>query len=213
MLENNQKELILIEDLGMIFPKETSKQKAKFGLYECYCGKKFKTQTRYVKNKITKSCGCLKGINHKLTKNRLYDTWKHMIDRCYNPKNKFYSYYGGNGISVCKEWHTAANFINDMFPSYIEGLTLDRINSSLNYNKDNCRWANKSTQSRNNRKLRINNTSGYKGVSFKNKLKKYIAQISINKVIHLGCFNTAIEAAQAYDNYIINNNLEHTKNF
>ena len=49
----------------------------------------------------------------------------------------------------------------------------------------------------------------------KNKLKNnFSAQIHINnKKIYLGTFNTAIEGAKAYDNYIIKHNLEHTKNF
>lgn len=34
-----------------------------------------------------------------------------------------------------------------------------------------------------------------------------------NKYKHLGYFDDKIEAANAYDKYIIDNNLEHTKNF
>lgn len=32
------------------------------------------------------------------------------------------------------------------------------------------------------------------------------------KVIHLGCYNTPLEGAIAYNKYIDENNLEHTKN-
>ena len=38
-------------------------------------------------------------------------------------------------------------------------------------------------------------------------------QNSTYKRIHLGYFNTALDGALAYDNYIIEHNLEHTKNF
>ena len=41
---------ILIEDLGMIFATENSKNKVRFGLYKCgYCDKEFKTQTSSIK--------------------------------------------------------------------------------------------------------------------------------------------------------------------
>ena len=34
-----------------------------------------------------------------------------------------------------------------------------------------------------------------------------------SKTIYIGSFDTAIDGAVAYDKYIIDNNLEHTKNF
>ena len=59
MLENNQnKELMLIEDLGMLYPTEKSKNKARFGLFKCFCGNEFKTQISDIKGGHTKSCGC-----------------------------------------------------------------------------------------------------------------------------------------------------------
>lgn len=40
----------LIKDLGMRYTTETSKWKARFGLYECqYCGKEFETNVARVK--------------------------------------------------------------------------------------------------------------------------------------------------------------------
>lgn len=49
MLENNQKQLILLQDLGMLYPKETSNQKYRFGLYKCYCGNEFKASLSNIK--------------------------------------------------------------------------------------------------------------------------------------------------------------------
>ena len=44
MQENNQdKNLVLIEDLGMICPNEKLKYKARMGIYKCHCGKEFET--------------------------------------------------------------------------------------------------------------------------------------------------------------------------
>ena len=54
-----------------------------------------------------------------------------------------------------------------------------------------------------------NNTSGYKGVSYRKDIKKYQVVITTNKKrICLGSFITAVEGAIVYNNYIIENNLE-----
>ena len=55
------------------------------------------------------------------------------------------------------------------------------------------------------------NTSGHKGVSrHKNKFK---ATIEVeNSPIHLGLWDTALEAAKAYDYYVVKNNLDRTIN-
>lgn len=217
-------ELILLQDLGMRYPTNISTKKARYGLYKCVCGKEFETQIQSVKSGKTKSCNCLQkqitanrnilNATHKQTKHRLYNTWKMMIQRCNNPKNKAYSNYGERGIKVCDEWNDVENFIRDMYPSYIDGLTIDRINPNGNYEKDNCRWATKTTQARNTRKLQSNNNSGYRGVCFHKQIKKWISQITVDKKhIHLGSFDNALDGAKAYDNYITEHNLQHTKNF
>lgn len=220
MLENNQKELILLEDLGMMYPNEKSKTKRKYGLYRCFCGNIFKTMVQSVKSSRTQSCGCYhkkinieSSIKHGLSKHKIYIVWKSMMSRCNNIKHISYKDYGQRGITVCERWLNVANFIEDMYPSYIEGLTIDRENNDKGYSKDNCRWVNKSIQQRNKRKLQSNNTSGYRGVTFYKRDKKYKAQIQLKlKKIPIGKFNTALEAAKAYDQYVIDNNLEHTIN-
>ena len=214
MIENN-KILELVFDLGMIFPTETSKNKYRYGLYKCFCGNIFKTQTQDVNRKNTKSCGCLIGkpnITHGLTNHRLYPTWVMMKNRCLNKKNDAFKHYGERGISICDRWLDVKNFIEDMYPSYQEGLTIDRINNDGNYEPSNCRWATKEVQCRNTRKLSSRNITGYRGIVFQ--YNKFNARISVdNKKIYLGTFNNDINAAKAYDNYVIENNLEHTKNF
>jgi len=209
----------LIIDLGMQYPKETSKQKRRYSLYKCFCGNEFKAQNADVKVGHTSSCGCLQILKtkeskvvHGLTNHRLYSTWHNMIARCYNKIHKKYKYYGQRGIVVCERWHDVKNFIEDMYPTYQEGLTIDRKENDGNYEPDNCRWVSKSIQSSNTRKIRATNTTGFRGIV--KSLNKYFSKIRINnKDIYLGTFNTDIEAAKAYDSYIVEHKLHHTKNF
>lgn len=216
MLENKNMELVLIKDLWMLYPTENSKRKFRYGLYKCFCGNEFKTQISDINKGTTKSCGCFqkqRSTTHGLNKHRLYNIWAEMKARCNNQKNKHFNDYGGRGITVCDRWLDVRNFIDDMYPTFKDGLSIDRIDNNKGYSKDNCRWTTNIIQSRNTRLIRINNSSGYRGVSFNKKKKKFVAQIMVNlKYKHLGYFDTAIDGAKAYNNYVINNNLEHTKN-
>lgn len=65
--------------------------------------------------------------------------------------------------------------------------------------KTNLRPATYSNNQHNRTKPK-NNTSGYKGVSYHKNRGKYVASIGFEgKQYHLGSFNTAIEAAKAYN--------------
>ena len=137
-----------------------------------------------------------------------------MKTRCINANSKSYKDYGGRGIKVCDRWHDVRNFIEDMYPTFKEGLMLDRINNNGNYEPSNCRWTTMTVQGRNTRILYAHNTSGYRGVSIKTGTSRYFARIKVNgKNIHIGYGSSALECAKLYDQYVINNNLEHTRNF
>ena len=211
---------ILIEDLGMIFPTESSKGKTRFGLYKCgLCGTEFKANTNNVVQGKTRSCGCYHKRRasethktHGLRSTRLYDIWRGIKKRVLNPKNKRYNDYGGRGITICDEWKNDVKSFYDwaITNGYEEdkGLSIDRIDNDGSYYPENCRWATSIIQNRNKR-ISTNNTSGYKGVCYPKGNNKYLAQISVNKKrIDLGSFLTAVEGAIAYNNYIIGNNLE-----
>jgi hypothetical protein len=74
--------------------------------------------------------------------------WASMIQRCTNPKNKFFHCYGGKGIKVCQRWLRFENFLSDMGPRP-KGRQIDRKNNRRGYFKSNCRWVTKNQQARN----------------------------------------------------------------
>ena len=81
---------------------------------------------------------------------------------------------------------------------------IDHIdNSRTNNNIENLRWCSLSENQHNRAKNR-KNTSGYKGVDFHKQRQKYRASIRLNgKLIHLGYFETAEDAFEAYKNKAI----------
>jgi len=75
-------------------------------------------------------------------------TWDAMIQRCTNPNNPGYKYYGARGILVCDEWRSLSGFVSSM-GLRPERTTLERIDNSKGYAPDNCRWASHEEQMRN----------------------------------------------------------------
>lgn len=102
-------------------------------------------------------------MTHGMSYTRPYKIWRKMLERCNDPKNNRYRYYGGKGITVCDEWGTFEGFWRDMEAGYQDGLTIDRINVNGNYEKQNCRWVTLQQQNMNYSKNRIYTYEGETG--------------------------------------------------
>ena len=63
-----------------------------------------------------------------------------MKDRCYNPKNTDWKYYGGRDIKICDEWLNNVEAFIDWGKAngYEKGLTIERIDCDKGYSPDNC---------------------------------------------------------------------------
>lgn len=129
-------------------------------LFKCFCGSSFIAIGADVNSGRTKSCGCwsefvskIQHIKHQLNKTTEHCAWVEMKKRCYNNNYKGYKNYGGRGIIVCDRWlESFTNFLFDMGNKPHSDLSLDRIDNDGNYEPNNCRWADRTIQSRNQRR-------------------------------------------------------------
>lgn len=125
--------------------------------YKCDCGNTKDIFGSLVRNGKVLSCGCLrsettakKNTTHGMFRTPTYHTWMGMKNRCLNENQPAFKNYGERGISICEEWMEFDGFLADM-GERPDGHTLERIDNSKGYSKDNCTWATCEQQSRNTR--------------------------------------------------------------
>lgn len=143
-------------------------------------------------------------MKQKTIRDRLRDVLFAMRSRCYKPHNASYARYGGVGITVCDEWLTSVDeFVKwSLANGYRPGLSIDRINNRDGYSPSNCRWATVSQQQINKRYRRSGKSGQFRGV--KKTRDTWLARIRREgKVFVIGRFDTAVEAALAYDDAAI----------
>lgn len=100
-----------------------------------------------------------RSLQYKRIKSILYK----MHDRCENPQNINYQYYGEKGIKVCDEWKYDENGINNFVEwsisnGYDSNLEIDRKDNNGNYCPQNCRWV--------THKINCNNKSDNRNVDY-----------------------------------------------
>ena len=149
---------------------------------------------------------------------RLSQIYGNMVQRTTNPKSDAQiKAYLDKGIVICKEWLEDRELFYKWSQEngYTKDLTIDRRDNDKGYSPDNCRWVPRTTQQQNTCKIHKGNTSGFRGVSANNNsIMLWRARITANnKETQIGTYLTALEAAYAYDNYVLKNKLEHTINF
>lgn len=134
-----------------------------YWLCRCDCGKEKSVTNGHLTSGSVSSCGCLKReesiihlkkASNVLTKHgkcgsHLYTVWNVMRQRCNNPKNPSYNWYGGKGVKVYSGWDDFAEFEKWALENgyeYLENvprnmmLSIDRIDSDGDYCPQNCRW-------------------------------------------------------------------------
>ena len=94
-----------------------------------------------------------------MSKSPTYTSWRNMRQRCSNPSDTNYKYYGARGIRVCDRWQNSfVAFYADMGERPI-GMTIDRKDSDGDYTPENCRWATP-TEQHNNQRSNVLHTIG-----------------------------------------------------
>lgn len=115
--------------------------------------------------------------------------------QAYRSKNTWYAQrsYKINGRKKSVSMHRLlVSAKDDKLVDHINGDGLDNRKSNLRI----CTL----TENNHNRRINKDNHSGYKGVYWHARDKRYIAQIKVNgKQIILGRFRDAVDAAKAYD--------------
>lgn len=178
----------------------------------CDCGESTITTIGRLNSGHTRSCGCLKNEviplrenYHGMKNTPEYNSWRKIKERCFDPNCHSYKDYGEIGITMCDEWkNDFIQFFKDMGNCPNKGYTIDRIDCTLGYNKENCRWSSPHTQARNRLKTKEHKTSKYRGVSYDKDAGKWSARFTIyfegkNYGGRIYRYDTEEEAASAYD--------------
>ena len=115
-------------------------------------------------------------------------------------------------ISFCKNKKNYTFLLHRLFfywhHGYLPKLVDHKDTNSQNNKIENLRELNSSGNKRNSYK-KENCTSIYKGVHYSEKLKKWVAKLTLNlKTIHIGYFDNEDDAGQAYNDKIRELGLE-----
>ena len=162
----------------------------------CICGKELCISVSNLRN--AKSCGCKNEGRHGLKNlhKRAYSSWQSMLARTRYKNRDSSEWYMEKGISVCERWvDSFPNFFEDMGDPP-DGYSLDRIDSSKGYCKDNCRWATDKEQASNRTSSNIFSYEGRLLTTTQLSSETGVARTTIQRHIALGAVESLIPGAQ-----------------
>lgn len=114
---------------------------------ECITWKWTKRSSDYCKHCFAKyvSSQSPKHVKHGLSIHPIYQSYKNMVNRCYNQNAPQYQYYGAKGIRVCDKWLDKEKGLLSFFSwsvqnNWSKGLQIDRIDNKGNYEPGNAQW-------------------------------------------------------------------------
>jgi len=133
----------------------------------CDCGGTNIVDRSNLKSGSVSSCGCNQWQEKESAMCRVpeYAVWRSMLQRCSGSNNlsKNSKRYTELGITISEEWKNSFHsFLKDMGSKPSKEYTIERVNNSCGYSKDNCIWATQKTQA-NNRSTNLRLT--YEGVT------------------------------------------------
>lgn len=148
----------------IVIGREPNRPKVSDAIWRCTCdcGGENVVRASHLKSGNVSSCGCLcrdrvsaEKRRHGMDRTKTYYAWSGIKQRCRNPRNQMYRYYGGRGIDVCERWHSSFDaFLEDMGVAP-EGSSIDRIDNDRGYEPGTCRWTTSKEQGRNKRNNRL----------------------------------------------------------
>lgn len=121
----------------------------------CECGSEKAVAAMSLNSGISKSCGCLRrdlksALTHGMTYSPTWHSWTKMKQRAGLNKRESHHQRLYANVDADPRWRSFEEFLKDMGerpPRH----TLDRIDNTKGYWKNNCRWATQTTQCGNKR--------------------------------------------------------------
>ncbi len=131
-------------------------------LCKCDCGEERAVRGNSLMQGVSRSCGCLtressarrireRNLRHGMTGKPEFRAYCGARQRCLNPKSPRYSRYGGRGIEF--RYASFQEFLADVGFRPSPQHSLDRKDNDGHYEVGNCRWATRSQQARNQRRV------------------------------------------------------------
>lgn len=126
----------------------TIERKVTYWTCRCDCNTERCFASGNLKSGRSQSCGCQSRVRPRVSEissglSSEYKCWTTIIQRCTNPRNPGYRFYGGNGVLVAPKWRISFDeFIADMGlrPSPSHFLERYPILDGP-FSPENCRWS------------------------------------------------------------------------